>query len=97
MPCQNLGNTELVDRLVEVTLELDEIRSIAGEVHKRLGRDLRQAEGVDRSVSKEYLIQIAKRRELDRRHVHYSEEVARRDLHDDLVKAVQEARRTKNS
>ena len=93
MPYENLDDGELVDRLVEVTLELDRLNAMQAQVNMRVLQDLGQAPDVDRSVDREYLEAIRHRPELDKLHVRLSTGVVARGLHEDLVKALANARK----
>ena len=93
MPYENLNNRELVDKLVEVTLQLDRLNAMKAEVDRRVLQDMGQAPDVDRSVDREYLEAIRHRPELDKLHVRLSTGVVARGLHEDLVKALANARK----
>ena len=93
MPYENLDNGELVDRLVEVTLELDRLNAMQAEVDGRILQDLDKAPDVDRSFEREYPEAIRRRSELDSLHVRLYTEVRARGLHDDYLRALADARK----
>jgi hypothetical protein len=93
VPCENLNNGELVDRLVEVQLELHRLDALKAEVDKRVLQDLQQAPMVDRSVDMEYLRASSRRPELDKLHVHFGMEITKRGLRDVMREALSDARR----
>ncbi|HUW10807.1 MAG TPA: hypothetical protein VM537_13830 [Anaerolineae bacterium] len=97
MPCEDLNNDDLVDRLVAVVLELDRLNALKAHVHDGVLQDLGQAPDVDRGVDIEYVEAIGRRAGLDKLHVHSSREIITRGLHDDYLKALDDARKRKQS
>jgi hypothetical protein len=94
MPYDTLNNEQLVAMSVEVTLKLDALNGIRLAGGAPVSHRLAQAADADRGVDQKYLDAIRRGLELDSLHVELSAEVVARGLHDELVKALQEARDT---
>lgn len=93
MPYENLNNGELVDRLVEVTLEMDRLQAMKAEVHRGVLQDMGEAPDVDRSVDRESVETIRRGPELDSLHIQLDTEVRARGLHNDYLRALEDARK----